>query len=403
MLVSFLLEYGLDAIHSATAPNFLEYGNFFLLYAHALRGEITVKEIERYSRNWSKLDANINKCLLLTAIETEVLTKKVLEHGLVFEAVQLRLTRLRFLCELTYLDSKLNIDIQHLWSIEISGLYRLCADYSNEISASWELEKDLVRTWFSEVYMTTYPIQCMRIMEISSIAYFTAPSESDRTRHAGFIKEFVIIEPGCHHPMSDRFAVSIVFVSLVLLNEDFIESVYKLLEDVTIWLCDRYEQGIGLAGVEADELTETKHLIGYQINLAGIPPRRESLLATVLCDLCAFSANDELYSLIVNDLSVSGITPEYWQAPNTVGACRIEDEAVITYPSIEYKEHLDPVSALGFGEHFAHEKDTFQFVKVFGPSAAIALLALLRDRYFPLLWSCIAPNFDGKWSKSTIA
>ena len=176
-LLEFLLGHGLNGVHRATAGGFGEFGRFFLTYSRALQGVITVQEIERYSRQWANADIDPERRLLLAAIESEVLAQQCLAHDLVYEAIQFHLARLRLLCELTYADGA--VPLHELWDGAVAQLHALCADYIGRVREAWAEEKDLLKTWFGDLHMNTYPVQCARIIEIASLAYFTATDGED--------------------------------------------------------------------------------------------------------------------------------------------------------------------------------------------------------------------------------
>lgn len=354
-----------------------------------MQGQITVKEIERYSRHWSGADVDRDRRLLLCAVESEVLAQQCISHDLIYEASQLHLARLRLLCELSYSE---NVDaLRQFWEPEIERLHALCANYSRRVQEAWVGDRDLVRTWFSDIYMTTYPVECARIMELASLAYFTANDTEGKERLGAFVRDFVQVEIGCAHPISDRFAVSLILASLVLIDQDHLDAAASLLERATVWLCDRYEEGHGLSGVEADEQVETNMLLGYPFEFINVPQRCDSLLATALMDLAAFLKNADLYSDIVNDVKAVTIYAEYWQPRDTVGACLIEGQDVLHYPNVEFADTL-PRAGQEYAEHLHDESDSFRFVEAFGPCSTIAIMALLRDRYFPKIWPRLVEN-----------
>jgi len=398
-LIELLLEHGLNGIYRATAAGFGEFGRFFELYSRALQRVITVRDIEVYSRQWTSAAVDRERRLLLSAVEAEVLAQCCLEGDLVYEAAQLHLARLRLLCEFSYGEN--GEELRKLWDRGIERLYALCASYVDQISETWIVERDLVKTWFGEVYMTTYPVQCARIMEMASLAYFSAPGGEDKERHAAFIRRFVRAEPGCTHPISDRFAISIVLVSLVLIDWKLLDDVAQLLEKATVWICDRYEDGMGLPGVEADEQAETNRLLGYPFDFIPVPRRHDSLLATAVMDLSAFLGNADLFRDIVNDIKACRIHAEYWQPSDTIGACRIEGRDILHFPSVGFADALDEENK-DYAEHIASDSGSFRFVELFGPESAVVVMALLRDRYFPALWQQIASNHQmGSHSTAT--
>lgn len=387
-LIELLVEHGLSGSYRATAEGFVEFGRFFSIYADALQGEITVQEIESYSRQWSSNDVHHDRRLLLSAIESEVLAEQCLRQDLVYEAVQLHLARLRLLCELTY--SEAEQDLQDSWDEASQRLYDLCASYTDNIRSVWATEHNMVKTWFGDLYMTTYPVQCARIMELAGLAYFLSGNEQDRQRHAEFVRDFLSMEPGCFHPISDRFAISVVLAMLVLIDSGDSERAAHFLERTTVWLCDRYEDRMGLAGVEAGAQSETNALLGFPFDFIDVPHRHDSFVATAKMDLAAYLGDSDLYADIVNDLKAVRIFPEYWQPQDTMGACRIEGDDVLYYPSVGFAEML-PTNGEPYAEHVSGESLSFRFVKAFGPTSTVMIAALLRDRYFPGLWLVLKP------------
>lgn len=388
-LLEFLLDHGLNGVHRATAGGFGEFGRFFLTYARALQGIITVQEIERYSRQWADADIDPARHLLLAAVESEVLAQQCLARDLVFEAIQFHLARLRLLCELTFADGA--APLHELWDAAVAQLHGLCVDYIGRVREAWDGEKDLLKTWFGDLHMNTYPVQCARIMEIASLAYFTAAANVDREQFVAFVAEFVQAEPGCAHPISDRYAASLVLAILMLLDGRRAEVANILLEQSTVWLCDHYDEAPGLAGIEANEEHETTTLLGSAFAFIDIHPRPSSFLATALLDLAAFSGDAALYADMANDVKAVRIVPEYWQPKDTIGVVRVEGKDVLRYPHVEFADAL-PVDGTPYADHMTDEPVTFRFVQAYGRTAAVALVALLRDRYFPKLFPLLAPN-----------
>jgi hypothetical protein len=388
-LLEFLLGPGLNGVHRATAGGFGEFGRFFLIYSRALQGIITVQEIEQYSRQWADADIDPERRLLLAAIESDVLAQQCLAHDLVYEAIQLHVARMRLLCELTYAGEA--VPLPELWDAAVAQLHALYADYISRVHEAWDGEKDLLKTWFGDLHMNTYPVQCYRIVEIASLAYFTAPTDEDRDQYVAFVAEFVQAEPGCAHPISDRYAASLVLASLMLLDGQRADAVKGMLERAMVWLCDHYDNAPGLAGLEADEELETATLLGAAFAFIDIHPQRSSFLATALLDLAAFSGDAALYADMVNDVKAVRIVPEYWQPRDTIGAVRIEGKDVLHYPHVEFADAL-PDDGSPYAEHITEEQDSFRFVEAYGGTAAVALTALLRDRYFPKLFPLLAPN-----------
>jgi hypothetical protein len=240
--------------------------------------------------------------------------------------------------------------------------------------------------------MTTYLVHCSRILEVASLAYFTSEG-NDRERVAAFLEDFIRNEPGSRHPLSDRYAVSLVLAVLALCDNGRTGTARDLVRLATVWLCDRYQDGMGLAGLESDELDETKALLGYAFDFVDLPQRRSSFLATALADLSAFVGDYELYGAVINDIEASRIHPQYFQPRDSLGACSIEGEDVTRYPTIAYVDDVAAFNIETYGNHIIEEWQSFRFADTLGPISVVTLSALLRDRYFPRMWQKIAPGF----------
>lgn len=381
-LIDHFLEHGLGGMLRATAEGYVEYGRFLLLYGRALQGTISVREIESYSRQWLNSSINPDQRLLRSAIEAEVLSRRCVEQGHLYEAVIAQLALLRVLCSMVYTDEGTRLGEAH--EQVAKRLNELCTTYVNEMHREWNKHRNLLKVATLDV--TTYLVHCARIMEIAGLAYFTTTDETARAQSAAFLADFSHNEPGCCHPLSDHHAVSLVLAALVLIDSHRHEVVSYLLRHATAWLCDRYEDGMGLAGLEDDEAGETKTLLGYAFDFVDLPQPAGSFLATTLSDLAAFLGDPLLYADIVNDIKASSIHPEYWQPRDSIGACHVEGADVLHYPSVPYSDVLSHFTAFQFAAHMPPEIDRFRFSDAFGPEVSIMLMVLLRDRYFPKLW-----------------
>jgi hypothetical protein len=392
-LVTFFEQHGLVGIHHTTASGYAEHGRFFLIYGDALRGNVSCQEIEEYSRQWIDTPPERDRRLLRCAVEAEVLAQRCLEHGRFFEAIYVHLARLRMICASVYLDGPAG-DLAELYAQAIARLRDLCSTCLTGIRQRWQEGRDLLTTIGAEggAGMTVYLAQCSRIMEIVGLLYFTTRDADEKRETATFLADFLRAERGCGHPLSDRYTVGVVLTTVILYDRQETALARTLLTDVTNWLCDRYERGLGLASVEADELVETNTLLGYPFASVPIDRPTGSFLATAVCDLAAFLGDEGFYSDVVNDIIAAKIYPEYWQAQDSAGVCRIESADVIEFPNIRYEDTLTDFREYRFAEHIRHEVDSFRVAEALGPQSLVMLAVFLRDRYFPKAWPILASN-----------
>lgn len=108
-------------------------------------------------------------------------------------------------------------------------------------------------------------------------------------------------------------------------------------------------------------------------------------------DLVGFVGIADLYADIANDIRACGIIAEYRQQQGTVGACRYEGADVMHYPHVAFDDVLG-MGCTRYADHIGTEASSFRFVECFGTLAVAPIMLLLRDRYFPRLWSELVRN-----------
>jgi hypothetical protein len=392
-----LESYGLGGMHRATASGFSSLGDFYMLYGKSLQDDLSEREIEQHSRYWVNESLDKDKRLLGAATESGIIASQCIEHGLLYEAVHAYLAVLRVILNDMY-RAKASAETAQMIALYERALEKvrpICSAYHSEAKQRWqEADRDLVRTIEGPGAMFTYLVHCARILEVSGYLYFLEDDAKNRNKLASFIEAFVLREPGCAHIPSDRYAVSLVLPVIVLCVTSRRDSAREILRRAAIWLCDRYEEGWGLAPLEADPYDEVVTLLGHPFELIPERKRSGSFLASVVSDLSAFLGDRQFYSDVVNDIKASRIHPQYWQVPDTGGLFSIEAPDVITYPHVEYTDSITDFQSYDFAEHIVHESRAFRVDELLGPLGLMALMLLLRDRYFPAVWSRLAKCHD---------
>jgi hypothetical protein len=388
-----LESYGLRGMHRATASGFSSLGSFYMLYGKSLQDDLSFREIEQHSRYWVKESVDKDKRLLGAAIESEIIASQCIQHGLLYEAIYAYLAVLRVILSDMHraTASAETVQMIALYERALEKVCRICRAYHSEAKRGWhEADKDLIRTIEGPGAMFTYLVHCARILEVSGYLYFLEDDTKTRNQLASFIEAFVLKEPGCAHIPSDRYAVSLVLPVIVLCTTSRRDSAREILRRAVIWLCDRYEEGWGLAALEADPYDEVVTLLGYPFEFIPEQGRSGSFLASVISDLSAFLDDRQFYSDVVNDIKASRIHPQYWQVSDTDSLFSIDGPDVITYPHVEYADNMTDFQSYDFAEHIVHESRVFQVDKLVGSLGLMSLMLLLRDRYFPTIWSRLA-------------
>lgn len=393
-LIDLFEQYSVTSIHPLTEAGLVSYTQFFLVYGRALSGELSEREIEDYSRRWLDPALPRDQRLFQAAIESAAIAAQCAAHGLFYEAIIAHLGLLRAVLEAVYNNGD-DPYLRELYARGLEELHQHSLTYIDEVERQWSANRDFIFTSTAMLVMTTYLVQCARVMEVAALAYFSTEEESVRLRLGAFVEAFIQQEPGCHRPLSDRYTISVILATLVLCDQQRAATARELVEHVAIWLLDRVEKGAGLAAFEANEQEETQVLLGYMFDFIDLPQTGGSILASALCALAAFLGDRQLYADIVNDIAAYHIFPEYWQPSDTEGVCRIDGEDVRGFPNVRHTEELTSFSDYTFADYLPSEISTFRVVDVFGLAALPVLMALLRDRYFPKLWPRLAPGWAG--------
>lgn len=384
-LLEHFLSHGLESIHGSMG-NAASQAAFLAILSQTYEGRLTARSMEEYSRRWHALVGGVMPSMLTVALEASILTSAAIRSNQEYEALIISLCAVREMARRRYEDSDSVID--KAVHQGLAGIQLRIADFAKIVESEWSLEKNLLQSSQDNLSITTYLVECAQIVEILSLGYFFAKASTDDTTSqeiGELLEAFVDSEPGVGHPLSDRYAVSLLLALLVLRDLGKVDKATKLAKSSLRWLGDRYESGSGLANVESTELEETIALLGSSFDFFELAERRGSLLSTVLADFAAFSKDHELFDDIVNDILALDIANEYWQPVDSVGVFDIGAPDVARYSNVEFRENYDPLET-SYGTHEPYEPSTFAFEEQFGPEIALVLMIVNRDRYFPKLW-----------------
>jgi hypothetical protein len=389
ILIPLLETHGLGGVYQANASGFINYGNFYQLYGKTLEGHISQREIEEHSRQWLDESISRDKRLLCSAIESNIIATQCLVKGLIYEAIFSHLTLIRIIMQQIHTaNNQVDIDqLREVYAQAISNLKEVLKEYLADAKSLWDKAGNNLSSIIpgpSNIIM--YLIHCARIMEIAGCLYFLEVEQSERDKIISFLVSFLSQEPGCANIPSDYYAISLVLPVLSLCSSGRRDIAEQLLHRSTVWLCDRYQDGFGLADISAEPYDEIITLSGYPFDFIRIQPRKGSFAASVICDLAAFVAEAELYANIINDIKATKIVPQYWQVPDTTSLFSLDGQDIICYPNIDYSDVHLPFETYSFADHIKNEPRLFGITQHTGPFSPLLIMLLLRDRYFPTLW-----------------
>jgi hypothetical protein len=387
-LIQFFEDYGFTSIHQLTAKGLSGYAQFFLTYSKALDGNISDKEIEEFSRIWLDETLDYQKRVLRAAIEAEIIATKLIGNGLLYEALITYMCLARVVLQVMY-ETKDDYTLGVYKQIIEENILPLCKLFHTEFKESWEsTSKKLV--WLTDAKsgfpMLHYLVWCARVLEVTTLYFYLTKDQAEKEEIGSFLTEFIEKEVGVGHVPSDRYAIGLVWTTLMLIQQEKTNKAIDLIKKSTIWLCDRVENGFGLARYDTDEYEETAILLGYPFEFIKAEKNHSSFIASVLSDLAAFIEDKDFYSNVVNDLEACGITYTYWYIPDTKAIFIIDTEECIMYPNVPHRDSINAFEDFDYAAHIKHEPDSFQVAQKVGLTSLILISLLLKDRYFPKIW-----------------
>jgi hypothetical protein len=229
-------------------------------------------------------------------------------------------------------------------------------------------------------YIASYPLACFSIIESLGFGILDALWRRNSNEARSLAEElttFVGANPGCMHPLSDRFAASLIPAATALAMTGSMECGRTLLRGITKWICDQMETGFGIAGPYADPQEEVERVFGQHFDFLDYKTRRDSLFAVVLADLSHVFFPD-MYPLIVNDLKAVGAIPSLIHALDVPGSLFLGSDSTQAILNLEYPDHF---SERGL-EHHLLQQEPRSIERLGGPLAPFICGCLCQDRVF---------------------
>jgi hypothetical protein len=230
----------------------------------------------------------------------------------------------------------------------------------------------------------TYAIRCQVAIEIRGMIGLLdlVNGRTDAAaEHAEALANFIAAQPGAAHPLSDRWAMSLVPPALLLHHFDR-TTLQRWLEDVVVWACDHYDDRPGLASSSANPATEVKYLLGEPYEHIVIRARQQSFIATIALDLASCLGLEELYADAWNDFTAVGIAFPAIEPADERGQYLFDGTGVTYSANVPF---TDP-KALGPGWQKAPHHERALAAHTLDRDGRswdlLAISLLLRDRHF---------------------
>jgi len=277
-------------------------GPFLELLGRIDNGSATESRIERFSERWIGTTEGVGWRAML---EAALLANRLRR------ADRLDLAAFTALCSLRAIWATIH-GTEDRSNEEVARRGAAVGLFETYAAAVWELASDDLLTPRAIIQddlglMVTYPVQCARVLEVLGLYGLLNADLTDDI--AAWLKRFMDCQPGAAHPLSDRWAVSLL-PAIILVGRTDKEAVRSFVTEVLRWLGDRYDEDErGLAGPYADPDVEVAYFLGGSLEHVELRERRESYLAAVLLDLAAVLQDADLYDLAYNEIAAVDIRP----------------------------------------------------------------------------------------------
>lgn len=240
----------------------------------------------------------------------------------------------------------------------------------------------------------TYPIRCVRITEILGLlGLLDIEEKTIDHKIETLLVDFVHQNPGTMHPISDRWAVSLIPPILLLAITGHVAEAENWLRGVIAWVADHYDnKGPGLASVFSNPGDEIEYLLGGAFDHVELTRNPSSQIAGVVLDLAAILGFKDLYELAVNDFLAVEALPSIVESDDTNCQYVRAAEGGSYDPNMQYQEKWVPRDGWKLAPHHLRTPDTFYLNRIGKTWDHLAISAVLRDRHFLPSCRAFAPH-----------
>lgn len=365
-LVDDFLKYGLEPFFTLyDDPEFV--GKFFDFYAKIKDNRpLDSFEIEEYTRRWLEASCINDIGQLQIFIEAYLFSALLLNAKRYYQASLVLAALARSL-------SKWNLYEQYSQTI-VEYLHLIVTSLMTDLQTIYDREENLAGSASGGALLSIfrYPKLCLHSLELLSLDALL--SDEPNTDIDRLTTQIIDRERGWERPLSDNYAASIALTGLFLLKNSDTARLKKLIINVTIWLCDRYDN-IGLATFGSSEKEEFEQLLSEHLEGLCFTNNNTSFIASILLDLSYFLGDQYFYNAIANELGASSIITERFHVLSDAELYGYQDITSSFDPEFS-REYLENYSS---GISIEREKNK---VTIRSP-VLFFLLFLMRDRMFP--------------------
>jgi hypothetical protein len=341
------------------------------------QNEVDEGKLEQFSRRW--IAAVEERPDPVVVIEAGLLANRLRRQERLDLACMISLALLRAGCWGVHHREDDDFDI----SDDARRMFRAYASELFERCTAQHLRPVPFVNFHSEFgFWVTYSVRCARLVEILGLFALSGPvDEEENARVAEYVRQFIASQPGVAHPLSDKWATSLIPAAL-LLGRGHPRDLARLLREVTRWIANHYDDDEpGLATVTSMPSEEIDYLMSIFEHVT-VRPRRESYLATVILDLASVCELSQTYDEARNEFAAVDALPEIVHTVDTADQYLRDGRDLQAEINIPYVDEWEQAEGWMTAPHHHVTADTFFLHRAGRTWDLIALQSVLRDRHF---------------------
>jgi hypothetical protein len=391
-LLDLLLKHGPEKLFRS-GIDIRSYGAFYRLYGDIVERLVKVDDIEKHFEVRLHADVPPEDRVAAVGLEARLFADAARTSDQPYLALQALLAALRSVAYEIQRAGSMNAMLGNLLRAATADVLEQARTVSETYIKRAEAAGCLSDAAGGAGLYVVYPVLCSHVMD-GLVLQCVLGEEKEARDCASALAELIATEPGCAHPISDRYAVSIAWAARTLRTYGHMRGARALVKESALWLVDRYwDGGAGLAPCDASEREEIVQLLGDPFSGLNVIRDGGSLLACVLLDAACLLQDREVYDGLRKDMLAADIVPRYYQVADTEGQFEYAAADIVRYPNVEFAETMPSFESLAHGNHLKGEPLP-RLADVLGEGVYVAASLLMRDRWFPRLWAQQLPSAE---------
>lgn len=361
-----LNDIGLERFYSVQ-PSITRFGEFIRYYSIIKNQEnLNSFDISGYTDYWSTLDWSMSFNRLQIFLEAVIFSKILMDDNKHYESLLFISSLVRTLVK-NESYKKYSDEIEYYIDELLVQFLRYASNkYKNE--SVFTLDKEGV---FQMFY---HPESCLKTAELMSLYILT--SKNNSTNHGTFLINLIKNTKGIFRPLSENFTISIVLISLALIKLNETELLKNYINNVVVWLCNRYKNN-GISAIGSTHQEEYEQIISEHLTGINFTKKNSCFLCSAVLDICYILGDTEFYENIANDLKATEIIIEFFHVVDFHSLTTHNSKTILTSSDFDY--------SLAFKDNYS-KIITYERTKNkidYRDKSLFFIMFLLRDRYFP--------------------